>query len=225
VEEEAPTGRELVIRRELLLALGRSSGAEPITAAEAERLVQLDVLGPDGRPVQFAAPTADAVGAPLATLQLVAARPGGLRAADLWVGATRAVLHARTAGEAPVVSVGRSLFPQLLVRAIGLGPRPRSDLSAFAASAARVADACRGAAAPPWPGEEPVPRPQLWRLSWEAAAGATGDLAVLDLGDRGLWRPAEGEGDALAWSPVDSGSVWCRLAELFAVTLEDRLAG
>jgi serine/threonine protein phosphatase PrpC len=26
-------------------------------------------------------------------------------------------------------------------------------------------------------------------------------------------------------SPVDSGTVWCRLAELFAVTLEDRLAG
>jgi hypothetical protein len=221
-EEQAPTARELIVTRELLMALGRSA-AESIPPAPAARLRELDVLGDDGRPVEFAAPTADAVGRPLATLQLVAARPAGLAGADIWVGESRAVLHPRSAGEAPVVSVGRSLLPQLLLRATGLGPRPQSGAAAFVASAAQVADACRGETPPPWSGAAPVDRPQLWRLTWETVEGATGELAVLDLGGEGLWRPVSGEGDVLSWAPVSSATVWCRLGELFALVLSDRI--
>lgn len=220
---EVSAGRELVVRRDLLLALGRSvDGAVP--ADTAEELARCGVLGADGRPAPFAAATAQATSAPLATVHIAAARPGGLAAADLWVGTTRAVLHAVADGPAPVVSVGRSLLPQLVVRALDFGPRPVSEAPPFDASAADVAAACRGEASPPWPGGEPVDRPQLWRLTWETAKGETGDLAVLDLGELGLWRPGEGDGAILRWSPVDSATVWCRLAELFAVTLEDRFA-
>jgi hypothetical protein len=219
---EAPLGRELVVSRNLLLQLSRST-RESISPEIGRRLDELEVLGADGRPNEFAAATADAVGAPVATMQLVAARPGGLRAADIWVGESRAVLQARAAGEAPVVSVGRLLLPQLLLRATGLGPRPPSDAPAFVASAAQVADACRGETPPPWSGAAPVDRPQLWRLTWETVEGATGDLAVLDLGDEGLWRPVSGEGDVLSWAPVSSATVWCRLGELFALVLSDRI--
>jgi hypothetical protein len=218
-----PQSRELVVSRDLLLALGDAArGKAP--AGSADELTGRGLIGPDGRPVEAVAATAGAVGSPLATLHVAAARPDGTAAADLWVGTTRAVLHPAGDGAAAVVSVSRSLLPQLLVRATGLGPRPLSEGPRFSASAALVAAACTGTATPPWPGEEAVERPRLWRVTWRAADGAHGDVSVLDLGRLGLWRPGAGQGEELTWSPVSGAAVWQQLSRLFAVTLEDRPA-
>jgi hypothetical protein len=160
----------------------------------------------------------------LVTARLTAMRPEGAGGADLWVGSTRAVLHPAGDGPAPVVSVGRSLLPQLVVRTTGLGPRPRRDIPAFTSDAARVAAACIGDAEPPWPGDVPVERPRLWRVTWRAVDGAHGDLGVLDLGPQGLWRPTAGQGAELTWSPVTAAEVWQELGRFFAAALEDRAA-
>jgi hypothetical protein len=217
--------RELVVTRAELLALGAvARGESPAAAGEA--LAARGLLGPDGRTAGAVAPTAGAVGSPLATVRVTAVGAQGTRAADVWVGGSRAVLHPGGDAAAPVVSVSRALLPQLVVRATGLGPRPVAAAPAFAAEGAAVAAACRGTSAPPW--AEAVERPSLWRLSWRIAGGGveggTGDLAVLDLGPLGYWRPAPGENTTLTWSPVRSALVWRALGPLFAATLEDRPA-
>jgi hypothetical protein len=216
---DAPPSRELVVTRAALLALGAASRGETAVVGE---LTSSGVVDADGRPSEAAAPTAESVGSPLVTLRVSAVGPGGTRAASLWVGARRAVLHPEGDGPAAVVSVGRSLLPQLLVRTTGLGPRPLAAGPAFVADGAAVAAACRGAAPAPWPGA--VERPSLWRVTWQGSGdgdSVTGDVAVLDLGAQGLWRPARGQDDGVSWSPVRSAAVWAALGRLFAVTLDD----
>jgi hypothetical protein len=62
-------------------------------------------------------------------------------------------------------------------------------------------------------------------VTWRGAGGDTaGDIAVLDLGPRGLWRPGPGQGGELTWSPVDAGAVWQVLSALFATALNDHPA-
>jgi hypothetical protein len=73
-----------------------------------------------------------------------------------------------------------------------------------------------------------VERPSLWRVTWKGAGdgdSVTGDVAVLDLGAQGLWRPARGRDDALSWAPVRSAAVWAALDALFSVALDDGPAG
>jgi hypothetical protein len=62
---------------------------------------------------------------------------------------------------------------------------------------------------------------RLLRRPLEDTVGNFGDVAVLDLGAQGLWRPARGQDDGLSWSPVRSAAVWAALGRLFAVTLDD----
>jgi len=216
----ARESRELVVHRDLLVALGAAARGE-VPAGSIDELVARDLVTPDGRPTDAAADTAAAVGSPRGTVRVTAAGPGGTGAADLWVGATRAVLHPAGDRPAPVVSVSRSLLPQLVVRATGLGPRPLAGGPAFSADAALVAAACAGTATPPWAGAEAVQRPRLWRVTWRAGE-ARGDIGFLDLGPLGLWRPAPAQGPALTWSPVPAATAWRELGRLFAATLEDR---
>lgn len=217
---DARQSRELVVSREVLSALGAvARGKAP--GGSADELAARGLIGADGLLTPAVAATAAAVGSPSATVHVLAMRPEGAGAADLWVGATRAVLHPAGDGPSPVVSVSRSLLPQLLVRATGLAPRPVADGPAFEAGAADVAAACAGTGPAPWQGE--AHRPTLVRVTWRTADDASGDLAVLDLGTLGLWRPGGGEGPTLTWSPVTASAVWRELGRLFAVTLEDRL--
>ena len=217
----APERRDVAVTRAELLALGAAARGES-TGPERQSLAARGLLAPDGRIPDVVAATADAIGSPLTTVRVTAVRADGERAADLWLGRSRAVLHPPSDAAAPLVSVSRSLLPQLLVRATGLGPRPVADGPPFRADGATVAAACRGTAAPPWPGT--VERPSLWRVAWRTAEGEAGDPAVLDLGPLGYWRPARGEGGELTWTPVRSAAVWQALAPLFAVTVEDRTA-
>jgi len=210
---------ELVVPRRLLRALGAAARGEVPADARPE-LSERGLLGPDGLVPETVAATAVAVGSPLVTVRVTAVRPSGTGSADIWVGATRAVLHPEGQGSAAVVSVHRALLPQLIVRATGLGPRPRTGLPAFGATGADVAAACRGTAPAPWAGDA-----ELWRVAWRNSAGdAGGDVAVLDRGPEGLWRPGAGQGQELTWSPVDAGAVWQALAALFALALDDRPA-
>lgn len=218
VTPQAPQRRTLVVRRDVLLALGEvARGGDPGEAAG--ELAAQGLLGPDGRLTDIAVGTAAAIGSPLVTVQVSAVRSGGTRAGDLWVGRHRAVLHPVAGGPAPVVSVHRSLLPQLLLRTLTLGPRPEAQGEGFTASGRTVADACRGTGPAPWAG--PAELPVLWRVVWKAEAGS-GDISVLDLGPPGLRRPAGGSGDDLRWAPVSPSAVWTALGGLFAVALEDR---
>jgi hypothetical protein len=212
----------LVLSRRLLVALGAAARGEAPGDALTE-LTDRGLLGPDGRLAASVAATAVAVGSPVATVRVTAVRRAGTGAADIWVGPSRAVLHPAGEGSTPVVSVDRALLPQLLVRTIGLGPRPRAGLPAFRAAGPDVAAACRGTAPAPWP-ESGDERPELWRVAWRSVAGAEGDVAVLDRGPQGLWRPGPREEDRPTWSPVDAGPVWQALARLFSAALEDRPA-
>jgi hypothetical protein len=210
--------RELVVSREALLALGAAARGERAGAAAGELAAQ-GVLGLDGRVSDAAAPTAVAVGSASVTVNVLTADPDGNRGADLWVGGTRAVLHGAGNAPAPVVSLGRSLLPELLVRAIGLAPRPVVEAAPFAAAGSTVAAACRGSVAPPWTGQ--ADRPSLCRVSWAAADGTVGRLAVLDLGAHGYWSPAD-QGGELTWSPTTASAVWQAFGPLFALALDDR---
>jgi hypothetical protein len=209
-----------VVSRRALLALGAAARGER-PADEAAELSGQGVLGADGRLSDAVAPTAVAVGFPSATLRVTAARPEGTRAADLWLGGGRAVLHPDAGAPAPVVSVSRSLLPQLLVRATGLGPRPAPEGPPFAADGATVAAAVGGRVPAPWTGN--ADRASLWRVEWRETEGGTGVLSVLDLGSLGYWRPTADRDGALTWSPSTGAAVWEALGALFAVTLEDRL--
>jgi hypothetical protein len=73
----------------------------------------------------------------------------------------------------------------------------------------------------------PAPPPELRGYTHErllGSGGFAGDLGVLDLGPQGLWRPTEGQGAELTWSPVTADDVWQELGRLFAAALEDRPA-
>jgi hypothetical protein len=181
-----------------------------------DELLQLEARA-TGADAELLAPTARAVSAPRLTAEILRIRGGVETTADLWIDEERTVLQVRSDAPAPVTSVSRDLTPQLLARALDVGPRPRSSAAPFSASIDEVVAGLESDA-PPW--GDAVPEATLWRLTWAEGSPEEGRVSVLDLGGLGYRRPEPIDGsDAFDWVPTDPSEVWQGLGSFFALLL------
>ncbi len=156
-------------------------------------------------------PALRSVAKPVLTLDVVEYGRGIRRAARIWT-AERTVLHpeAGDASPRPLISVGRALLPVLLARCLHLHPRSVERVPAFEATPDELLEVPAGVPV--------VQAPRLRQLCWESEGKSAG-LSVLDLRERGLWKPTRRIGDRFVWEPTNVPDIWTELAPLFAVAL------